>query len=622
MKTILKFLARHRAVLLILVASTALVAIEGWREWTSRSDILGHTQRDALNVADLVNYHAQASFELAEQTIIATTLLLEDGVHTTTEDSLPRIIAAQARNAGYLQGIFVYGPDGGVIASTAAPPIIAANGAAAELVARHRKDSAAETLFDGLMRDINGEWMTVISRRVTADDGSFAGVVAAGISSDRLSAVYSPLAIGDHGSITLMTRKFEVVARGPGNDLIIGTVPDMTGSKLLDDGTTLILPPLNGSPRVAAIARNERYPIISISTASTDEALADWWSGAIPRFATMLTIVLGLTLLGYRLAQQIKIREKSELALREREAEFRLLAENASDLVERFDKKGRRVYISPAISRLTGHQAEELIGKSAYSAIHPQDLPAVSQARDRLLSGLSSQETITFRRQHKDGHQLWLETSLRVVEDQSKSFGVVGVTRDISSRKALEERLEIMATQDGLTGLANRGAFDKALAEEFERAHRTGGSLALLMLDADRFKRFNDDYGHIAGDNCLKAIASITQDAARGSGDLAARYGGEELALLLPGIDHRAATGIAEQICRRIFALDIPHERNLPWKQVTVSIGVSVLRQEDHLSATDGTWLIERADSALYRAKARGRNQWILSQPEAARMVG
>ena len=622
MKIIPRLLTRHRPALLIAAAFVTVLSVEGWREWTARSETLDHTQHDALNVANLVSYHAQATFELAEQTIIATTLLLEDGVEYAPVDRLRRIILAQARNADYLQGIFVYGPDGALIAGTSASPAVTASGALPDLVNRHLEDIEPITSFDGLMRDSNGAWMTLISRRFNAPDGSLAGVVAAGISSGDLSSVYGPLSIGEHGAITLMTTDFEVIAHGPGTELTIGTIPEMAGVDLLDDGTTLVLPPLPEGPRLAAISRNARYPIIAVATASINEALVGWWAGAVPRLSLMLTVVLGLAVLGHRLTQQIRSRMKSEQILREREAEFRLLAENASDLVERFDAKGRRIYISPAITRLTGYQAEELLGKSAYKAVNPQDLPAVLKARERLMRGVSSQETVTFRREHKDGHQIWLETSLRVVEDQSKAVGVVAVTRDISARKRLEEQLELMATRDGLTGLANRGAFDKALSQEFARARRTGQPLALLMLDADRFKRFNDDYGHIAGDNCLKAIARVTQDAARRPGDIAARYGGEELALILPATDHRAATDIAEHICRRIFALDIPHERNLPWKQVTISIGVAVLRPQDQANAPDGAWLIERADAALYRAKSRGRNQWILAEPEAARLVG
>ncbi len=166
-------------------------------------------------------------------------------------------------------------------------------------------------------------------------------------------------------------------------------------------------------------------------------------------------------------------------------------------------------------------------------------------------------------------------------------------------------RLEVQATQDALTGLANRRSFDEALAVEARRAAREGTALSLLLFDLDYFKRFNDTYGHVAGDRCLKAVSDALQRRAKRPGDLVARYGGEELAVILPNTDLQGARNVADLLLQHIHALNIPH-RASPHARVTASAGVATLQG----SQSQG-WeleLIETADRALYRAKAAGRN--------------
>ena len=201
----------------------------------------------------------------------------------------------------------------------------------------------------------------------------------------------------------------------------------------------------------------------------------------------------------------------------------------------------------------------------------------------------------------------------------------MAITRDISDRKHLELNLELFALIAGLTGLANRRAFDQAINEEVERSMRSGRPLAMLMIDADQFKRFNDDYGHLAGDVCLKSIASVVAMAARRPGDLAARYGGEEMVLLLPDTSLESARAIAANLCRQVEGLRIPHARNLPWKMATISIGVSAMDPGAEKRSYTSEWLISTADMALYDAKTRGRNQAIAAPKEGdgpVRLVG
>ncbi|WP_159948689.1 GGDEF domain-containing protein [Rhizobium sp. 18065] len=158
---------------------------------------------------------------------------------------------------------------------------------------------------------------------------------------------------------------------------------------------------------------------------------------------------------------------------------------------------------------------------------------------------------------------------------------------------------------DGLTGLLNRRAFDAALAAELERCHAVDGGLSLLLVDVDHFKASNDSYGHTAGDGCLKQVAGAVRAIARRLGDCAARYGGEEMAVILPQASREVALLIAHELRNRVLELDIVHPTSGKGL-LTVSIGVATLCAES--IAAPSSEFVTRADEALYCAKASGRD--------------
>lgn len=170
--------------------------------------------------------------------------------------------------------------------------------------------------------------------------------------------------------------------------------------------------------------------------------------------------------------------------------------------------------------------------------------------------------------------------------------------------------LAALSHTDGLTGLSNRRHFDKVLTEEWLRAQRSEQPLALMLIDVDHFKKFNDHYGHQAGDKCLQSIASILQSSAQRAGDMAARYGGEEFCLLLADTNAEIGPQLAEAVRRSIELLHIPHELS-PLGMVTVSIGVAVMFPD---TGHDAESLLRFADKALYRAKHDGRNRVVLAE--------
>ena len=178
------------------------------------------------------------------------------------------------------------------------------------------------------------------------------------------------------------------------------------------------------------------------------------------------------------------------------------------------------------------------------------------------------------------------------------------LAREISRRARAEDKLEELATTDALTGLKNRRKFDTEIDAEWRRATRHKVPLALLMIDADHFKSYNDTYGHQAGDQMLVGIAICISDSLRRAGDCPARYGGEEFAVLLPGMTPAEAVGVAETI-----RLKVQQWSDGP-TVTTVSIGVASVTPS---ATTDWSILLKAADKALYAAKAGGRNQTVLA---------
>ncbi|ERE20244.1 diguanylate cyclase domain-containing protein [Pseudogulbenkiania ferrooxidans] len=164
--------------------------------------------------------------------------------------------------------------------------------------------------------------------------------------------------------------------------------------------------------------------------------------------------------------------------------------------------------------------------------------------------------------------------------------------------------LSSIALQDGLTGVANRRKFDEALQSDWLQCARQQQPVSLLMLDVDHFKRFNDRYGHQAGDDCLRRVAQAIRLSLRRPRDLAARYGGEEFACLLPETDLEGASSLADEILQAIRALGIPHEASDAEPTVTASIGVASMIPN---GSTAPQTLVERADHQLYQAKHEGR---------------
>lgn len=319
-------------------------------------------------------------------------------------------------------------------------------------------------------------------------------------------------------------------------------------------------------------------------------------------------------------AVEAEVAQRTKAALRESEARLGLLAEHSGVVVALSDLEGIRRYVSPAAERVLGWRAEDMVGRAAMEFVHPDDQQTLREANKTLLTG-SGQSSACYRHLRPDGSWLWVDghARLRTRADDKAPKDYVVVLRDATERKAAEQklldaldRMERMAATDGLTGLSNRRHLDEVADREWRRCTRDRLPLSALLLDADRFKLFNDRYGHLAGDDCLRAIAAQLDAVAQRPGDLAARYGGEEFAVLMPATELAGATAVAEHLCELVEDQRIVHDGNEAKGVVTVSIGVATAwPAEPRGGITSVHALLSAADAALYRAKSGGRNRVV-----------
>lgn len=273
----------------------------------------------------------------------------------------------------------------------------------------------------------------------------------------------------------------------------------------------------------------------------------------------------------------------------------------------------RFTYIGPQIEELLGWKQDSWLSAEDWATrMHPDDRElvvnfCVSQSQ----SGIDHEAD--YRALTADGGYVWIRDVVHVIRDENGEVdSLVGFMFDISERKRNEEELlrlqrelEALSYKDGLTGLANRRMLDMVLEREWASARRNMRPISLILLDIDFFKQYNDYYGHLAGDECLKRVAQLLQGASR-SQDLVARYGGEEFVVVLPETDLAAAAAAAERYRELVLDEMIEHERSGIGLHLTISQGVGTIIPGESDTAAD---FIAAVDKLLYRSKQGGRNR-------------
>lgn len=265
------------------------------------------------------------------------------------------------------------------------------------------------------------------------------------------------------------------------------------------------------------------------------------------------------------------------------------------------DREGNITYASEAFCRMSGYAKEELIGEN-HRIVRHLDMPK------KLFEGMW--QTISsgniwhgeIKNRMRNGGYYWMDLMISPNVEEGKITGYTAVGQDITNQKIIEE----LAITDSMTGLYNRRHYVTTIKEEMNRVKRHGSSLALMMLDVDHFKLYNDTYGHQAGDTVLGKVADVLKYYTSRSGEYAFRLGGEEFGVLLSSMSREEYLELAERIRDAVEGLKLAHEMNSASVYVTVSIGIALFEPYEERSCEE---LYKEADTQLYIAKEAGRNQ-------------
>jgi diguanylate cyclase (GGDEF)-like protein/PAS domain S-box-containing protein len=319
-------------------------------------------------------------------------------------------------------------------------------------------------------------------------------------------------------------------------------------------------------------------------------------------------------------SKPVSARNQTVEMLKETENHFQFITDNATDIIMKLSADSTFLYVSPIIEKILGIKPKDvLFSNNQYDFVHPNDHDHFYQNHQKMLN---TEEIVTFKYRafRRDNKMIWLEsTGKKIVSDST--IELICITRDITERQLLEnelmkanellqntnEKLEYLSYIDGLTNVGNRRKFDMTLLAKWKQYQNKDISLSLLMFDIDCFKEFNDTYGHINGDTCLKTVAKTVDRIVSEFNAELFRYGGEEFIILLQGATLEEARMLGNDVVDGVRMSNIPHVSSTVQNNVTVSVGIvstDLLHKE-----SDPNTLIDFADKALYNAKNSGKNQ-------------
>jgi len=476
-----------------------------------------------------------------------------------------------------------------------------------DLFTRLSQDPAAGMVIAKPFVDkIHGQWMLMFARRLDETDGSFGGVVIAGIALKRLSQLFSGLDVGHYGAVALRDQDLGVVVAIPEPAAIDDASPMRDEMReRMNSGEQAGLIRLSGAAPVAgrtvAFRRVGLYPLFVTVALDARDYLADWRFEAVALFGFFILFLSVTVAIAWQFHRSWTHQAATYRMLRNSEERLRLLAENATDTISRFDADGVLRDISKSVVRLLGHRSEDLVGQRIDDLIHPNDVAALHAARDSL-TVTPKPQILSHRFLHKDGHYIWIESNIQAIRnDADQVVEFVAVARDISERKQADARIEFLAHHDPLTNLPNRLLGKDRLELAVARAERSGSKVALLFLDLDQFKRVNDSLGHSIGDALLQSVSARLQGCLRES-DTLSRQGGDEFLILLEELrDGEAAARVAETVLTSLSIAFLIDEQEL---YISGSIGIAIYPDD----GTDFDTLLKKADTAMYHAKDAGRN--------------
>ena len=596
--------------LFVLMMSACVLGLVIWKAVDARKAALAQNAIDIQNLAHSLAEHASHTFQAVDVAMNGMVDLLR--YQSPRPDRFNQFLAGTVSMLPQLQEIIVL-DTAGAWRYSSLPQLPRPDGPELSYFLYHRSNiDPALRISEPLPSRLDGGKTIVLSRRLTDQDDHFSGVLVATIDSDYFTDFYKTFRLGDQAGVSMIRTDGIVLAHWPsmgaGKNL---SATSLFQGKLQDSsaGYYKIVSPFDGIAKYFGYEKSLQYPVLVTLAIPEARVLAAWRGNLQGDIAVASVLLCSVILLAALLSTQLRFRVNMETVLRERESRYRLLADNIADVVILLDRRGNFVFVSHSVAFVLGLDPQQLIGRSCFELVHPDDITAVKLATSQLTDPTVTR-TVVFRTYRDDGSLAWVEINFKLASraDDHDRIEVVGVLRDVTQRKlmqdeltALNGRLSQLATTDGLTELANRRTFDTFLRREYERH----ADISVLLLDIDYFKGYNDSMGHQAGDECLKRVAAVVAAATVNTAALSARYGGEEFAIILPGETEAEALIVAEAVRLGVRALKIPNAAARGY--LSVSIGVS---DRDARTPNEAT-LVGEADLALYEAKRQGRDRVV-----------
>ena len=364
------------------------------------------------------------------------------------------------------------------------------------------------------------------------------------------------------------------------------------------------------NPRTSRLERAEAEGwntglLIPVKAGSTTIGVLDFYAPRVaapdPQFLKLLRNTAAEIGRFYQRAQALD-------RLRESEERFSSTMALAAIGIAHVEEGGRFRYVNPQLCSMLGYAEQELLAMSVKDISHPGDANATDDLRDQLRTGGIQSFKMEKRYLRKDGSSIWVGLTIACKRDRSGAcLYDISVVEDISSRKRAEERIQYLATHDGLTGLPNRLMFMQLLALSIETARRYGRTLAVLFIDLDRFKIINDTLGHEAGDVLLRELSVRLRECLRAA-DVVARLGGDEFVVLLQEVDRERAASVARDILAVVMKPVVILGQEC---RVTASIGICLHPD----GGQDDQSIMKNADMAMYLAKEEGKNNFQFFTP-------
>ncbi len=609
-----------KVAVIALFCCLSLVLFDAAELRLSRQERLAQAGREVANLADSLAQYSQGVFQTADTALIG--LRSEVRHHDGNIAIVQSLMFQHLHNLPTLHGLFLFGPDGRWIVNTVpgTPPDL--NYANRDYFRYHRTHPGDVRLIGNPIQSLSDHsWVMTITRRINDADGNFGGVLTATVSTELFQHFFAGFDIGPNGSITMVDESGTILVREPFDIANVGrNVGNNQGFReslsRQDSESFAFTSALDGSQRLGAYHRIKDTNLRILVSRTEADILAPWWQEARVNLACLIMVVLVALLLSRRIGVELRDRAHAERL-------YRLLADNSEDAIVCGSLTGQCRYVSPSLSVITFWPAEALRGDGWRLNVADADRAIVEAALSDLQNGVS-QVSARYRYLRPDGSLVWVEMRARLASTQLHSWAIgssvefVANIRDIARQKQAEEDLEeanaelsAISVTDALTGIANRRQFDQILRKEWNRAMRTASPVALLMIDTDHFKAYNDLYGHPMGDQCLRLVAQAISRSALRAGDLATRYGGEEFAVILPDTIAEMAAQVADRVIEALLVEAVPHRGALRGI-VTVSIGVASMIPD---LGSNPAELVEQADIALYRAKHSGRAQVVVAAP-------